>query len=287
MKKQNWFKTNSLLVSAFVIICNITSFAQEFDWTTRAQGVPGSLAVDVRPFDFAERYYAANGIEPSMLLNRRNGVDGLSVIDYPSERNRNNVRVIATQTAYGPGGETLFWNLYAEFDKNAFTAGPAGQSAFDLAYGFPVYTFPSTSQKGGERQSSVIDVSEGYFEKNVLGIGVVMTVEYNAPTGREDAAYLAEMGKRNGLSVDGTPIIRTTKEIGQLLRRNLISLSTRGSSGDGQLPFIVGKVMEYPNHGAIADDAFLLYIKDATGKPIESEAFFITAFECIKNGGCK
>jgi hypothetical protein len=288
MKKQYWSKTNALLVYAFVIIIfNITSFAQGSVSKTRLGDVPASLSADLRPFDFTDKYYRASGIEPAMLLNRRNGVDGLSVIDFSSERNRNNVRVLATQTAYGPGGEGLFWNLYAEFDKNAFTPDLAGHAAFDLAYGYPVYTFPSTIRKGGDRQSPIIEVSEGYFDKNTLGLGIVMTVEYNAATVREDTAYLADLGKRNGLSIDGSPIIRTTKEIGQLLRRNLVSITTRGSAGGEQVPFIVGKVIEYPNHGAITGDAFLLYIKDAIGKPLEDEAFFLDTFECMKNGGCK
>jgi hypothetical protein len=228
-----------------------------------------------------------NGVEPTMLLNRRNGTDGQSVIHFAGPENHNNIRVIATQTAYGPDGKLLFWNLYSELDKNGFTPDAAGQGAFEGAYNYPIYTFPSTTIKGGDRQSPVIDTADSYFQKNPLGLGVVMTVEFKAATTKEDADYLAALGQKNGLSVDGTPVIRTTQEINQLILRNLVWMTTRGASSGDEVPFMVGKVIEFPTSGAIANDSFLVYVKDGTGKPIESEAFFITAFECIKNGGCK
>lgn len=287
MKKQNWSKANVLLISAFVILCNITLFAQGRVSKTRVQVTPVSFGTEIRPFDFADKFYTTNGIEPSMLLNRRNGADGLSVIDFTSEQDHNDVRIIATHTAYSPDGKTLFWNLHAEFDKNGFTPDAAGLSAFDLAYQYPIYTFPSVNRGVHNRQSPIIDTADNYFEKNELGLGIVMTVVYNDLTGKEDAAYLADLGKRNGLSVDGTPIIRTTYEIQQLILRNLISINTRGASGGEGVPFVVGKVIEYPTLGAITDDAFLVYVKDFSGKPLDSEAFFVTTFECIKSGGCK
>jgi hypothetical protein len=284
MKKHYKFNIIALLILALITISSAVS-AQEKDGVSDTT----PFAADLRPFDFSDRHYAANGIYPSQLLNRRNGADGFSVIDYSSERNHNNVRILATQTAYGPDGEKLFWNFYAEFHKTAFTPDNAGMEAYNLALESPIFTFPSTNRKGGDRQSPVIEVAKGYFEKNVLGLGIVMVVEYDlGDLSREDAAYLEAMAKRNGRSADGTPIIRTTKEIGQLQRRNLVSVNIRQSDDASATPFIVGRVIQFPDHGAIAPDAFLIYTKNTVGKPLDSEMFFIDSFECVKSGksGC-
>jgi hypothetical protein len=282
--KYNLFKTNVLFIFAVVIFCSINSFAQK---STAVSDVPTTAIEDLRPFDFSDKYYASNGVMAGMLLNRPNGADDFSVMDLTGYPDHNNVRILATRPAYGRDGETLYWNLYGDFYKENFTDTPEGERAYDLANTFPIYLFPNTQRRRGERQSPVIDTAEGYFEKNVLGLSVVMLVEYNGSVfTKADAAYLSDLAKRNGLSTDGDPIIRTVKEIGQLQRRNLITVSQRGINNPSLTSYIAGKAIQHPNGGALTPDSFLLYVKDAYGKPLAGEAHFVSTFECLKNGNC-
>jgi len=283
MKRHNWLKA-VLLISAFVVLGNINSLAQDSNVNTAAGDVPALAADELRPFDFSDKYYASNGVEPSMLFNRSSGGDGFSVFDFTSDTQRNNVRILATYPAYGRGGETLFWNFYGELNRDGFTEDEAGLAAYEIANSFPIYIFPGESRNGGDRQAPVINTAEGYFEKNALGLGVAMLVRYNdTALTKEDALYLQALADQNGLSADGTPVIRTVKQINQLLRRNLVTVTPR--DGRGQIPFIVGKVIQNPGYGAITPDAFLLYTKDANEKPLASEISFIKTFDCLKNNG--
>lgn len=277
--KYNLFKSNALFIFAFVIFCSINSFAQGYGPTTTA-------LEDLRPFDFSDEYYVSNGVVAGKLLNRPSGADNLSVFDQTSDPNHNNVRILAVRTAYGRDGEMLYWNFFGEFYKENFTDTPEGDTAYALANNFPIYVFPSTQRKKVERQSPVINTGEGYFEKNVLGLSVVMLVEYNGsvPT-KADATYLSDLAKRNGLSADGDPIIRTVKEIGQLQRRNLITVTQRGINNPSLTSFIAGKVIQKPT-ASLTPDSFLLYIKDVYEKPLASEAAFVSTFECLKSGSC-
>src|SRR5215210_916805 len=81
------------------------------------------------PFDFADGFYRANGIQPEAIANRRTGTDGLSVRDVAPDFTRRNVRVTITLSAYGDSGDIRFWNVFGEFNLNAFTPNAAGRNA--------------------------------------------------------------------------------------------------------------------------------------------------------------
>lgn len=282
MKKHTWLVANALLVFVFLVLGNISSSAQ-FEPKT-VMDDPGLTADELRPFDFSDKYYASNGVMADMILNRPNGGDGFSVADFTSDPRHNNVRILATYPAYGHDGETLYWNFYGQFNKNAFTEDPEGFAAYEIANGFPIYMFPGQS-RNGDRQAPIIDNLEGYFDKNVLGLGAVMVVEYKDPASlsKADLAYLQDLSNQNGLSADGTPIIRTISELKQLQRRELVSITPRGDNGR-TMPFIVGKVIQYPEY-AVTRDAFLLYTKDVQENPLASEEFFIKTFTCFQENG--
>ena len=48
----------------------------------------------------------------------------------------------------------------------------------DLANRYPIFTFPSQTVKNGERQAAIIETDDAYFEKNVLGLSIFITVEF-------------------------------------------------------------------------------------------------------------
>lgn len=283
MKKQIWLITNALLVFVFVVLGNISSPAQKVD-SKPAGGGTSVFAEELRPFDFSDKYYWSNGVIAGMIQNRPNGADGLSVADVTYDTRHNNVRILATYPAYGRDGETRYWNFYGEFNKDGFTQERAGFEAYEIANTFPIYMFPSQSRNVGDRQAPIIDTLEGYFQKNVLGLGVAMLVQFKDSVSltQADVSYLEELAKRNGRSADGSPIIRTVGELEQLQRRDLVSITPRDL--DGSQSFIVGKVIQFPEY-AITSDAFLIYTRDAQENPIASELFFLEIFNCFQQHG--
>jgi hypothetical protein len=100
---------------------------------------------------------------------------------------------------------------------------------------------------------------------------------------------MEEIGKRNGLSLDGTPILRTAKEIYEMTRLGMVKQSVRGMDGTGGSPFVIAKVIQDPTLGAITPDAFLIYVAGRDGRPLEAEKGFKDAFDCLQLSGrfCK
>lgn len=273
----------AIVISALAALCCIHTFAQSFDSPYDSS----SLGRELRPFDFTDKYYSLNGINAALIIDRRNGRDGQSVFDFTSDENYSSVRILATRPAYAWDGSPIYWNLYGGFFKEAFLPGAAGDDARSVAESFPVYVFPSVTAKDQDRQAALIHNIEGYVDKNPLGLGLVMVVEYSGgPNNRDDAVFLASLAKQNGRSLDGTPIIRMKREIDELVRRNLITVRVRnGGTDPGAPPFVIAKIIQDPGAGAIAPDAFLVTVTQDDGQPLAGESFFVRDFECYK-GGC-
>ena len=242
------------------------------------------LAEDNRPFDFSDRYYEENGVNPALIVNRRNGDDKLSVFDFTDDPRLRNIRIIGTFPAYDRDGNILYWNYYGDLYKESFTENRAGDEAMDLANHYPIFTFPSQTSKTGERQAAIIETDDGYFEKNVLGLGVYVSVEYTDKIyTKEGQEILEEIAKKNGLSRDGTPIIRTTGEINFLWRMELVKQTIRGTNDKSRPPFAIAKTLTNLQKSAVAPDAFLLYVtRPDANKPLPTEEFFVTNFECLQ-----
>jgi hypothetical protein len=275
----------AIVISALTALCCIASFAQRYDAPVDT-GDTGSIGRELRPFDFTDKFYSTHGVEAAFIVNRRNGSDGQSVVDFAGDENYSSVRILATRPAYAYDGSPIYWNLYGEFYKEAFKPGPEGDQARTVAESFPIYIFPSVTAKNQDRQAAVIENIEGYFDKNLLGLGAVKVVQYTGTGTREDKVFLQEIANRNGLSLDGTPIIRTKAELHALLRRNLITVKVGDTDNDpGRAPFAIAKIIQYPEMGAIAPDAFLVHAKQRNGEPLPSESFFVSNFECFKTEG--
>ena len=263
------------LVAAFV-------FSMLFSLASAAQAAGDGIAEELRPFDFADKYYEENGIFAYTLVGRKNGADGQSVFDRTDEPKYTNVRITATLPAYSGDGSPLYWNFYAGASKESF----ATLDAVDAAYANPMYVFPSTTAKKTDRQAALIRMSDGYYEKNPLGLAAVFVATYTeaifSKRGRIAMQVLAE---RNGVSHDGTPIIRSAKEIVELVAQGYLTVRQAGEHESDPMPFAVAKVIREPEKGGIAPDAFLIYVKQSGGdKPLDAEAHFVTSFECMKDG---
>ncbi|HEX6278970.1 MAG TPA: hypothetical protein VFZ49_03045 [Pyrinomonadaceae bacterium] len=270
MKK---YLANLAFVFCLLFVAATSSQAQKF-------------AQDFRPFDFNEKYYYVNGVLTNTLIGRKNGADGESVFDYTNDRRFSNVRITATLPAYDSSGAAIFWNYFSGVPKYGFTEDENGQEAVSLAYAHPLYMFPSTTVKNSDRQAALVRMGEGYFEKNALGIAAVFLVEYTEKVDTDTGQVILKMlAERNGISVDGTPIIRAAKEIDGLLEEGLITLTQPSLDEPYRTPFAVAKVIQYPRAGAITPDAFLKYVKEPSGKPLAAEAHFVSMFECLQAGG--
>lgn len=239
-----------------------------------------------RPFDFSEDYYIRNGVNPRLLLNRRTGTDGYSVVDFINSEIHRNIRVIGTLPAYDQDGKTLYWSLFGELFKETFTEDKLGEEAYEIANRFPIYTFPSTTHKNSDRQAVIFETGDSYFEKNPIGLGVVVLVEYTKRIStKEGQETLTKLAERNGLTLDGTPMIHTTNEIADLTRKGLVTQKIRGIDDKNEPSFAIAKVLQKPTMGAISPDAFLETVLKDNGKPLDAERFFVENFECLQKTG--
>jgi hypothetical protein len=265
--------TNLIAVAAVAILLSAAVPAQSDD-----------IERDLRPFDFSDEYYRENGVVPELMSERRSGADGLSVFDAAPDPSRRDVRITATMPAYSAAGEPLYWNLYGRMDKGAFVRRAAGAEAQAVADGYPMFVFPSTSSRG-HRQAPLLAIDERYFAKNPLGLAAVWHVRFSdrieTPEGRTAMRILAG---RNGYSLDGTPIVRYKSEIDQLLTQGMIEVSLT-NAGERSGHYVIGRVLQNLDRGAIAGDAFLIAVLGRDGQPIAAERHFFDRFECLRNGG--
>jgi hypothetical protein len=242
------------------------------------------LAADFRPFDFSNKFYEENGVDPALIVGRRSGDDKLSVFDFTRDERFRSVRITGTFPAYDRDGKILFFNHYGDLFEESFVRNDKGARAQALANRYPIFAFPSQTGQTFDRQAVVIETDAAYFEKNALGLSVYVDVEYTDKVNSEEGrTVLEELAKKNGLSADGTPIIRTIKELNDLTRRGLVKQTIRGTLDKSRPAFAVARVIEHPQKSAIAPDAFLLYVaRPGTTKPLPAEEFFLDNFECLQ-----
>jgi hypothetical protein len=241
------------------------------------------------PFDFADGFYRANGIRPEAIANRRTGNDGLSVPDVAPDSTRRNVRVTITLSAYGDSADIRFWNVFGEFDVNAFTPNGAGRTAREIAERSPIFVFPKRAGDrlalGNNRQTDMIDLRQGYFSNNPIGLWIIVFVNYtdraqNTAAGRAEVSRLAA---RNGRDLDGTAIIRSLSELNDFVSKGLVTRETRPLNGSRGEVYSICPVIEDPRGGAIARDAFLVAPLRQDGAPLEPE--FLRNFEALRLTG--
>ncbi len=241
------------------------------------------------PFDFSDAFYRTNGIDPAGLVGRRSGADGLSVPAPASDGNHRNVRVRFTLPAYDTSGNEHFFTVLADLAPTAFTANQAGTRAKQIAEASPVYVFPTRTgdplSVANNRQADMIDMSNGYFSNNPLGLWVHIFVTwtpqaFNSAAGRK---ALADLGARNGLALDGTPIIKTQSQLDSLTKDGLVAQTKRAPGATGR--YFVCPVIKEPRNGGIAPDAFLATVLRSDGTPLPAEQQFVSDFESLRTTG--
>lgn len=227
-----------------------------------------------RLFDFTDAFYLQNGINPANISGRRQAGPAAVVDDAPFDYQRD-LRALSTIPAYDHSGGINFFTVFGGGDVTLFTNNSAGRQARQLADASPEYVFPKQGADpiglGNGRQSNLLDMRHGYFSNNPLGIWIHVWVNYtpkafNTNDGRKE---LADVARKNGLALDGTPLIKSTGDIDKLFKKGLITKTLRPTND--RLRYAFCPVIEDPTDGGIAPDQFLNYVKLPNGEPLEPE----------------
>lgn len=196
--------------------------------------VPSFTKADVqdRLYDFTDAYYLQNGVNPALIGGRMEAGTGIAVNDTPIFSFQRDVGALLTLSAYNHSGAINYFTVLGGIAATAFTADAAGQEARAIADSFTEYLFP---QAGTDpigftfRQSSLLDMRNGYFGADPLGLWLHAWVNYTptALTTRAGKKFLNGIAKNNGRALDGTPIIATMSDIDSLLNKGYITITNR------------------------------------------------------------
>jgi hypothetical protein len=242
-----------------------------------------------RIYDFTDDFYRQNGIDPTKIIGRRQGVAPLGVTDAPFFPHQRNVRALLTLPAYNHSGSPVYWTVLGELNPDAFLPNAAGTFARQTADNMVEYVFPTKDGNqvglGNLRQSVMLDMRNGYFSNNPLGLWTHVWISYtsrafNTADGKK---ALADLQKRNGLATDGTPIIKTLSELDNLYSKGFVAKRLRKMDGSEGAVYSICPVVKDPTDWGIATDQFLAYTRKADGTPLEP--FFVQHFDSLRFTG--
>lgn len=250
-----------------------------------------SLAgVQDRLFDFIDPYYYQNGVDASRIFGRRQVTgNGNSIIDTPNFWFQRNVRAQRLNPAYSDGGKPTFWAVMGDINNDGFTLDAAGANAKVLANRYVLYVFPTRTGNpiglGNNRQADIVDLSGGYFSNDPLGLWIHVWISYTdkAFTTRDGQKMLADLQQRNGLALDGTPIIKTKSELENLLSKGFAAKRFRNPDGSEGPMYGICPVIKDPTGGGIAPNDTLGLVRKPDGTPLEPE--FQRQFDSLRTAG--
>jgi hypothetical protein len=242
--------------------------------------------VEDRLYDFTDAYYLENGVNPAMISGRIQP-GPIAVEDTPNFPFQRNVRALLTLPAYDHSGNINYFTVLGGLAATAFTADGAGREARAIADSFIEYVFPQKGTDpvglGAFRQSVLLDMRNGYFSNDPLGIWLHVWVSFTdkALNTRAGQKALNDLGRKNGRDLDGTPILRSVGDIDSLFKKGYVTKTTRPVTDS--LRYAICPVIEDPTDGGIAPDQFLgITLKD-DGTPLEPA--FLSNFESLRLTG--
>jgi hypothetical protein len=244
------------------------------------------------PFDFSDAFYLENGIDPSTLVGRPNGSPPNSTIDNRDNGpDFNNVRLLSQTAAFDHSGHPIFFSVTGLPSLASFTDNAAGQEAFQIAETYNVYEFPRATNPPfsvfPKRQDLIADLRNGYFGNDPLGVWRINLVRFtpaafDTPAGRD---ALNDLAHRNGVDLDGTPLVRTVSEIEDLANNAFVTIDVPPLDGSAGFRWFFCPVIEDPRNGAIAPDAFLEIIELPNGEPLPADSQIQALFNCLQRTG--
>jgi hypothetical protein len=233
---------------------------------------PARADEEDRLYDFTDAYYLQNGVNPAAISGRRQADGVRATADIPYFGYQRPVRALLTFPAYDHSANPWFFTVLGGGNASLFTNDDAGRYARQIADRSIEYVFPPRTADPlslGGRQSNLLDMRNGYFSNNPLGLWLHVWVNYtdrafNTADGRKE---LNDLARRNGLAIDGTPIINTVGDIDRLFSKGLVTKLTRPANDP--LRYAICPVIEDPTDGGIAPDQYLSYTKRPDGAPLE------------------
>jgi hypothetical protein len=229
-----------------------------------------------RLFDFTDAYYAQNGVDVTRIFGRRQVTgNGNSVFDTPNFAYQRNVRASRLNPAYSDNGTPTFWAVMGDLNAQSFLANDAGRNAKAIADRYKLYVFPTRTGNpiglGNNRQADIVDLSGGYFSNDPLGLWLHVWVSYtdaafNTSDGRK---ALADLQNRNGVALDGTPIIKTLSELNNLFSKGFAAKRFRNQNGSEGPMYGICPVIKDPRNGGIAPIDTLAYVRKPDNTPLE------------------
>ena len=229
-----------------------------------------------RLFDFTDAYYTQNGVDVTRIFGRRQVTgNGNSVFDTPNFAYQRNVRASRLNPAYSDNGTPTFWAVMGDLNAQSFLNNAAGRNAKIIADRYKLYVFPTRTgnpiRLGNNRQADIVDLSGGYFSNDPLGLWLHVWVSYTeaAFNTAEGRRTLADLQSRNGLALDGTPIIKNLSELNNLFSKGLAAKRFRNPDGSEGPMYGICPVIRDPRNGGIAPIDTLAYVRKPDNSPLE------------------
>ena len=219
-----------------------------------------TVEVSGPPYDFTDDFYRANGVDPSKILMRVDGTPpssttaprhdpfpGFSFESDADPKFNRNVRVLETTGGYDFAGGIEYYWVDGMLLSDSFTDDAAGRNARELADTFFAYLFPKASGDPlgdavtNRRQDNVFGDPDPFYDFDVLGLWTAAFVRYTrlALESTPGRKALAELARKNGRDLDGTPIIKRVEEIDFLRGNGLVEIRTRPADGSLGPPWVI------------------------------------------------
>ena len=208
----------------------------------------GSTAFGQIPFDFSDRFYRANGLEPKLFDARIHHTDPNATWDKKPDADHNHTRIIEINGGYDSVGALLYYPAPpANISAQAFQNNQTGQEAMEIANRFRAFIFPKrdgdplSPMPPNRRHDNVFDTSSGYGTRNPLGLWRLTFPRWTdlALESEEGEAHLEMLRERNGTDLDGTPILKRLSEILEAEELGYLELLQRKEDGSEGFPWVV------------------------------------------------
>lgn len=209
-------------------------------------------------YQFSDAFYTTHGIDAQEMRDQENGATGPSRFGAfyrgvgdafvapgiaPDGRFLDDTRIRIHNMGTNAAGEVLFYpDPPAFFFESAFL----NQETKDLTNRSFVFLFPRTMPGanpvpgcGGaplagdlldphpcnRRQDNIFDTGNGYLTSNPLQLWRIVFVTWDGPDvdTPECQAKMAELAARNGLDIEGTPILKRVREVLDVAGPDLIA----------------------------------------------------------------
>lgn len=200
------------------------------------------------PFDFRDKFYRVNGLDPKKLIDRLTPSAANATRGKSKDKTRNRTRILEAFGGYDSAGALLYYPAPpSKFNADAFVKGRKGDLARAIANKFRAFIFPKRNAPPlspaapNRRQDNVFDTSSGYLHRNPLGLWRLTFPRYTdkALNTQGGQAKLTELRKRNGIDLDGTPIIKRLSECNELEALGYLDMAMRPEDGSKGFPWVV------------------------------------------------